>query len=178
MLGYYKDPKKTAEVMTGDYFHTGDKGTIDDEGFLKITGRKKEIFKTSGGKYISPVLLENELKQSQFIEQLIVVGDGQKMACAIIQPNFDFLQACCKHKDINYGNCNEDLIKNQKVIDRIQEEINEKNKKFGKWETIKLFELTSDVWSVDNNLLTPTFKIKRSEIRDKYNDLYDKMYQN
>jgi long-chain acyl-CoA synthetase len=178
MLGYYKDPKKTAEVMTGDYFHTGDKGTIDDEGFLKITGRKKEIFKTSGGKYISPVLLENELKQSQFIEQLIVVGDGQKMACAIIQPNFDFLQAWCKHKDINYGNCNEDLIKNQKVIDRIQEEINEKNKKFGKWETIKLFELTSDVWSVDNNLLTPTFKIKRSEIRDKYNDLYDKMYQN
>ncbi len=177
MLGYYKDKEKTAEVMTGDYFHTGDKGEVDKDGFLKITGRKKEIFKTSGGKYISPVLLENELKQSRFIEQLIVVGEGQKMACAIIQLNFEVVKSWCVDEEITCGNTNEEIINNKSVKAIIQNEINEKNKKFGKWETIKLFELTPEVWSVDNNLLTPTFKTKRSEIRKKYCDLYNKMYK-
>ena len=96
MLGYYKDPEKTEAVMTGDYFHTGDKGELDKEGFLKITGRKKEIFKTSGGKYISPILLENEMKQSRFIEQILVIGEGQKMPAAIVQPNFDLCQGMGK----------------------------------------------------------------------------------
>jgi len=178
MLGYYKDPEKTAEVMTGDYFHTGDKGRIDEDGFLRITGRKKEIFKTSGGKYISPVLLENELKQSQFIEQIMVVGEGEKMATAIIQPNFDFIIEWCKRKEIDYGNCNEDLICNTEIIKRIQQEVDEKNKKFGKWETIKLFELTPEAWTVENNLLTPTFKMKRNEILKKYHKLYDLLYRN
>ncbi|MEE9350109.1 MAG: long-chain fatty acid--CoA ligase [Flavobacteriaceae bacterium] len=177
MLGYYKDAEKTAEVMTGDYFHSGDKGTIDKDGFLRITGRKKEIFKTSGGKYVSPVLLENDLKESQFIEQVVVFGDGEKMPTAVIQPNFTFLQEWCKRKEINYGDCNADLISNEKVIARIKEEISSRNEKFGKWERIKLFELTSEQWSVDNNLLTPTFKTKRNEIRKKYNDLYEKMYR-
>lgn len=92
MQGYYKDPEKTTEVMTEDYFHTGDKGEIDKDGFLTITGRKKEIFKTSGGKYISPTLLENEMKQSRFIEQILVIGEGQKMPAAIVQPNFEFVK--------------------------------------------------------------------------------------
>ena len=103
MQGYYKDPEKTAEVITGDYFHTGDKGEIDQEGFLKITGRKKEIFKTSGGKYISPTLLENEMKQSRFIEQILVIGEGQKMPAAIIQPNFDFVKEWARRHDVQCG---------------------------------------------------------------------------
>ena len=178
MLGYYKDPNKTAEVMSGEYFHTGDKGAVDNDGFLRITGRKKEIFKTSGGKYVSPVLLENELKQSLFIEQVVVFGEGEKMPTAVIQLNFDFVKEWCKRKEIDYGESIQDLIANKEVIARIKREVDEKNKIFGKWERIKLFELTKDVWSVDNNLLTPTFKIKRAEIRKKFNDLYEKMYRN
>ena len=177
MLGYYKDPKQTAEVMTGDYFHTGDKGAIDKDGFLRITGRKKEIFKTSGGKYISPVLLENELKQSLFIEQVVVFGEGEKMPTAIIQLNFDFVKEWCHRKEIDYGSTIKDLISNSNVIARIQREIDQNNENFGKWEQIKLFELTEDIWSVDNNLLTPTFKTKRTEIRKKFNNLYEKMYR-
>jgi len=177
MMGYYKEDERTAKVMTGDYFHTGDKGAVDKDGFLRITGRKKEIFKTSGGKYISPVLLENEFKQSLFIEQIVVFGEGEKMPTAIIQLNFDFVKEWCKRKEIDFGSSIEDLISNKKVIARIQREIDEKNNNFGKWERVKLFELTKEIWSVDNNLLTPTFKTKRSEIRKKFNDLYEKMYR-
>lgn len=176
MKGYYKDPEKTASVMTGEYFHTGDKGEIDADGFLKITGRKKEIFKTSGGKYIVPALLENQMKQSHFIEQIIVVGEGQKMATAIIQPNFDFIRKWAHRKHEPVLNDNHDLIRNPRIIKRIQKEINKGNKNFGKWETIKLFELTPDVWGIDNGLLTPTMKPKRKVILEKYKDLYNKMY--
>ncbi len=176
MQGYYKDPEKTASVMTGDYFHTGDKGEIDADGFLKITGRKKEIFKTSGGKYIAPALIENEMKQSRFIEQILVIGEGQKMPAALIQPNFDFLRDWAKlHHEPIPGN-NEDLIENPHVIERIQLEIDKGNENFGKWETIKRFELTPDVWGIDNGLLTPTMKPKREEIIKKYLKLYNKIY--
>ena len=176
MLGYYKDSNKTAEVMTGDYFHTGDKGEICVNGFLKITGRKKEIFKTSGGKYISPPLLENEMKQSRFIEQILVIGEGQKMAAAIVQPNFEFVKKWAKRHKIDFGTTLEDLVNNTKVKDRIMEEIDHGNKNFGKWETIKRIELTPEAWSVDNELLTPTFKPKREVIIKRYKDLYDKIY--
>ncbi|MFK5878896.1 MAG: AMP-dependent synthetase/ligase [Flavobacteriaceae bacterium] len=176
MMGYYKDPVKTAEVMTGEYFHTGDKGEVDADGFLKITGRKKEIFKTSGGKYISPVLLENVLKQSRFIEQIMVVGEGEKMAAAIIQPNFEFLREWGTRHGFSLDTSYEDIIANEKVIERIYQEVEEANKGFGKWETIKCFELTSDVWSVENELLTPTLKPKRAIIKEKYIDLYNKIY--
>ncbi len=176
MLGYYKDPEKTAEVMTGDYFHTGDKGELDNHGFLKITGRKKEIFKTSGGKYVSPALLENELKQSLFIEQVMVVGEGEKMPAAIVQPNFDFVNNWAKEEELSF-NSNSELISNKQVIDRIQEEVSFCNSKFAKWEQIKRFELTSETWTVNNNLLTPTFKPKRTQIQKKYQDLYNKIYR-
>ncbi len=176
MMGYYKDEKKTSEVMTGDYFHTGDKGEVDADGFLTITGRKKEIFKTSGGKYISPVLLENVVKQSRFIEQIMVVGEGEKMAAAIIQPNFEFLREWGIRHGFSLDTSHEDIIANEKVIERIYQEVEEANKNFGKWETIKCFELTSDVWSVENELLTPTLKPKRTIIKEKYIDLYNKMY--
>jgi long-chain acyl-CoA synthetase len=176
MQGYYKDPEKTASVMTGDYFHTGDKGEIDEDGFLKITGRKKEIFKTSGGKYVVPALLENEMKQSRFIEQILVIGEGQKMPGALIQPNFEFLRKWSEihHKPIIANN--EDLIKAPYVIKRIEKEIKKGNKNFAKWETIKRFELTPDVWGIDNGLLTPTMKPKRDEIIKKYKHLYNKIY--
>lgn len=176
MLGYYKDPEKTAEVMTGDYFHTGDKGEIDKEGFLQITGRKKEIFKTSGGKYISPILLENEMKQSRFIEQILVIGEGQKMPAAIVQPNFDFVKEWIRLHNVNCGQTHEEIAVNKEVHERIMKEIEIGNQHFGKWETIKLFEMTPEVWSVDNNLLTPTFKPKREVILKKYKHLYDKIY--
>lgn len=176
MQGYYKDPEKTAEVMTGDYFHTGDKGEVDKEGFLKITGRKKEIFKTSGGKYISPALLENEMKQSRFIEQILVIGEGQKMPAAILQPNFAFVKEWAKRHDIEVGSTLEELVNNKDVKERIEQEIEIGNKRFGKWETIKKIELTPEEWTVDNDLLTPTFKPKRSVILKKYKHLYDKIY--
>lgn len=176
MKGYYKDPEKTASVMTGEYFHTGDKGEIDPDGFLKITGRKKEMFKTSGGKYVIPTLLENDLKQSRFIEQAMVVGEGEKMPAAIIQPNFEFIRDWIDRKHNDIGKSDKEIATSQIVIDRIQKEIDNCNKSFGKWEQIKRFELTQDVWSVDGGQLTPTMKMKRDIIKNIYKDLYDKIY--
>jgi long-chain acyl-CoA synthetase len=176
MQGYYKDPERTAEVMTGDYFHTGDKGEIDKDGFLKITGRKKEIFKTSGGKYISPTLLENQMKQSRFIEQILVIGEGQKMPAAIVQPNFEFVKEWARRHLINCGSSLEEIAENKAVQDRIMEEIKEGNQHFGQWETIKRIEITPEIWSVDNDLLTPTFKPKREAILKRYKHLYDRIY--
>src|SRR5690606_33059828 len=113
MMGYYKDQEKTDEVIKGDYFHTGDIGEIDNNGFLRITDRKKEMFKTSGGKYVAPQILENSFKQSRFIEQIMVIGEGEKMPAAFIQPNFDFLKDWAKIKGINIGTTNEEIISNQ-----------------------------------------------------------------
>ncbi|MFD2824018.1 AMP-dependent synthetase/ligase [Lacinutrix iliipiscaria] len=177
MLGYYKDPEKTAEVMTGQYFHTGDKGEIDADGFLKITGRKKEMFKTSGGKYVIPPLLENDMKQSLFIEQIMVIGEGEKMPAALIQPNFDFIRDWIDLKKHNVGNSDAEIAHSDIVINRIQKEIDKYNSHFGKWEQIKRFELTPDVWSIDSGHLTPTMKMKRSVIKEKYSDLVDKIYR-
>ncbi|NRD19723.1 long-chain fatty acid--CoA ligase [Winogradskyella eckloniae] len=177
MLGYYKDPDKTASVMTGDYFHTGDKGEIDAKGFVKITGRKKEMFKTSGGKYIIPPLLENDMKQSLFIEQIMVIGEGEKMPAALIQPNFDFIRDWIDHKQNGVGKTDAEIAKSDIVINRIQLEIDKYNKNFGKWEQIKRFELTPDVWSIDGGHLTPTMKMKRVIIKEIYQELYDKIYR-
>ena len=175
MQGYYKDPDKTASVMKDGYFCTGDKGELDKDGFLKITGRTKEMFKTSGGKYVVPPLLEGELKQSLFIEQVMVVGEGEKMPGAIIQPNFEYLRDWAEENDISF-NDNVDLITNEKVIEEVQNAVNECNKHFGKWEQIKRFELTPDEWSIDGGQLTPTMKMKRAIIKKMYKDLYDKIY--
>ena len=177
MKGYFKDPEKTASVMTGDYFHTGDKGEIDADGFLKITGRKKEMFKTSGGKYVIPPLLENDMKQSLFIEQIMVVGEGEKMPAAIIQPNFEFIRDWIAHKGHTIGTSNAEIATSEIVIKRIQKEIDKYNQHFGKWEQIKRFELTSDVWSIDGGHLTPTMKMKRDIIKGIYQELYDKIYR-
>lgn len=176
MMGYYKDEQQTKEVIVDGYFHTGDIGEIDSEGFLKITDRKKEMFKTSGGKYIAPQLIESAMKESHFIEQIMVIGDGQKMPAAFIQPNFNFVKEWAKRHHINIGNNNAEIIANQQVINRIQEEINEINKKFGSWEQIKRFELTPEIWSIDAGHLTPTMKLKRKIVMEKYKNLYQKIY--
>ena len=176
MIGYYKDEAQTNDVIKGGYFHTGDIGEIDAEGFLKITDRKKEMFKTSGGKYIAPQMLENHFKQSRFIEQIMVIGDGEKMPGAFIQPSFEFLAEWSQRKGINLGATNEEIVQNERVIKRIQREIDEINERFGNWEKVKRFELTPDVWSIDAGHLTPTMKLKRKIIKEKYNDLYQKIY--
>lgn len=177
MLGYYKDDEKTNEVIKDGYFHTGDIGDIDEEGFLRITDRKKEMFKTSGGKYVAPQMLENAFKQSRFIEQIMVIGEGEKMPAAFIQPNFDFLKDWAKIKGINIGTTNEEIVSNPEVISRFAEEIEGLNKGFGNWEQVKKFELTPDVWSIDDGHLTPTMKLKRKIIIAKYQHLYDKIYR-
>lgn len=177
MKGYYKDPEKTASVMTGDYFHTGDKGEIDEDGFLKITGRKKEMFKTSGGKYIIPTLLENELKESHFIEQAMVIGEGEKMPAVLIQLNFEFVRDWIDRKHNHVGKTNEEIINSDVVKNRVQKEIDKCNKNFGKWEQIKRFEFTHNVWSIDGGHLTPTMKMKRDVIKKMYHELVEKIYR-
>ena len=176
MMGYYKDEKLTNEAIIDGYFHTGDIGEIDNEGFLKITDRKKEMFKTSGGKYIAPQLLENAMKQSRFIEQIMVIGDGEKMPAAFIQPNFAFVREWANLHKITVGSTNADISADQRVKDRIEQEVNSINEKFGHWERIKRIELTPDVWSVDGGHLTPTMKLKRKAVMEKYRDLYQKIY--
>jgi long-chain acyl-CoA synthetase len=176
MMGYYKDEALTREVIQNGYFLTGDIGEIDADGFLKITDRKKEMFKTSGGKYIAPQLIENTMKQSRFIEQIMVIGDGEKMPAAFIQPNFDFVKEWAKMHHIEIGDTNQELITHPKVIERISEEIDALNEKFGNWERIKRFELTPDVWSIEGGHLTPTLKLKRKIVMEKYRSLYKHIY--
>ena len=172
MMGYYKNDEMTKKTIVNGYLHTGDIGEIDDEGFLTITDRKKEMFKTSGGKYIAPAVLESDLKQSRFIEQVMVIGEGQKMPAALIQLNFDFIKDWAKMKGYEISNFSTD----QRVTNRIQKEIDFYNQNFGKWEQIKKFEITPDEWTIEAGLLTPTMKMKRKVIKEKYKNLHQKIY--
>ncbi|QCX54196.1 long-chain fatty acid--CoA ligase [Elizabethkingia sp. JS20170427COW] len=176
--GYYKDEEKTKEVFTEDgYFKTGDIGIIDSEGFLTITDRKKEMFKTSGGKYIAPQVIENHAKASKFIEQIMVIGDGEKMPAAFIQPDFAFLTAWAERKGFSIGSSLEEMCNNETVIARISQEIENLNRHLGKWEQIKKFKLTPEVWSIEDGLLTPTLKLKRKNIKAKFINLYNEIYE-
>lgn len=175
MQGYYKDAEKTAEVMKDGYFLTGDIGEIDADGFLKITDRKKEMFKTSGGKYVAPQLLENRFKQSRFIEQLMIVGENEKMPAAIIQPDFAYLFDWAKENGITISE-NSDIVLNEKVLAKYQEEVDMANESFAKWEKVKQFRLTPDVWSINEGHLTPTMKLRRKIIKEKYMALYNDIY--
>ena len=177
MMGYYKDPEKTAEVIIDGYFHTGDIGEFDADGFLKITDRKKEMFKTSGGKYVAPQLLENRLKQSRFVEQVMVVGEGEKMPAALIQPNFEFIKEWAQRKLNKSFTSNEALVQDPAVMSRLQEEVDAANEQFAKWEKVKQFRLTPDIWSIDAGHVTPTLKLKRKVIKQKYMDLYEDIYR-
>jgi long-chain acyl-CoA synthetase len=172
MQGYYKREDLTAETIKDGYLHSGDIGEIDAEGFLKITDRKKEIFKTSGGKYIAPAVLESELKKSRFIEQVMVIGESQKMPAALIQINFDYVNEWIKRKGYKIDNIQE----SEKLRERIQIEIDKCNKNFGKWEQIKQFEITLEEWTALSGHLTPTLKMKRKVILEKHKNLHNKIY--
>jgi long-chain acyl-CoA synthetase len=177
MMGYYKDETLTNEAIKNGYFHTGDIGEFDSDGFLRITDRKKEMFKTSGGKYIAPQIIENRMKQSLFIEQVMVIGDGEKMPAAFIQPSFDFVREWAHRHGFELDGSNEALIANPKVLERFQQEVDHANERFGHWEKIKRFELTPELWSIEGGHLTPTMKLKRKIVREKYQHLYDKIYK-
>ena len=176
MMGYYKDEEKTNEVIKDGYFHTGDIGHLDKDGFLKITDRKKAIFKTSGGKYIAPQVIENAMKQSVFIEQIMVVGENQKFPAALIQLNFEAIEAWAKEKQITIDTNPALWCENIKVQNKIMSEVNNINESFGQWEKIKDMRITPDVWSVDDGHLTPTMKLKRKVIKEKYNLLIENIY--
>lgn len=178
MMGYYKNEALTKETIKNGYLHTGDIGELDSQGFLKITDRKKEMFKTSGGKYIAPAVLESKLKESRFIEQAMVIGESEKMPAAIIQPHFEFLIEWIKRKELKIDISSfQEIISNKKVIKRISKEIVFANDSFGNWEKIKDFELTPEIWSVENGLLTPTMKLKRKAISQKYKELHENIYK-
>ncbi|CAI8412126.1 MAG: Long-chain-fatty-acid--CoA ligase FadD15 [Flavobacterium sp. SCGC AAA160-P02] len=172
MQGYYKREELTAETIKNGYLHSGDIGELDSDGFLTITDRKKEIFKTSGGKYIAPTVLECELKKSRFIEQVMVIGEGQKMPAALIQVNFEFVNEWAKRKGYETNTMNKD----NEIRNRIQKEINICNKNFGKWEQIKEFEITKEEWTPLSGHLTPTLKMKRKKIVEIHKNLYNKIY--
>jgi len=176
--GYYKDEEKTKEAFTSDgYFKTGDIGMLDEDNFLFITDRKKEMFKTSGGKFIAPQVIENLAKASKFIEQIMVVGDGEKMPCALVQPDFNYAKSWAELHNVKISDSHKEIAANPAVKSRIEKEIENMNQHLGKWEQIKKIELTPKVWTIDDGLLTPTLKLKRKAIKAEFQDLYDRMYK-
>lgn len=176
MKGYYKAPELTAEVIDEEgWFHTGDIGILEDGRFLKITDRKKEMFKLSAGKYIAPQMIENKLKDSFFIEQVIVIGAGEKFASAIISPNFIFLHDWCSQHKIHFQN-NEQLIQKPEVLSQFQREVAAINKTLGEHEEIKRFRLVDDEWTPQSGELSPTMKLKRDYISTKYKTIIDEIY--
>ncbi len=177
MLGYYKEPELTKEAIDNEgYFHTGDIGMLDDEGYLKITDRKKEMFKTSGGKYVAPQVVENKLKESFFIDQLMVIGENEKFASALISPNFKFLHDWCSIHKVQYRD-NKELVHLPEVTARYQKEINKYNQELGETEKIKRFRLVCEEWSPQTGELSPTQKLKRNVVYEKYKDIIAEIYQ-
>jgi long-chain acyl-CoA synthetase len=178
MMGYYKEPEMTAEVMDKEgWFHTGDIGEVDAQGFIRITDRKKEMWKTSGGKYIAPQVIENKLKESPFIEQVVIVGEGKNFPGALIVPNFENLYSWMKEEGMNF---NKDMpaavVSMDKVKAKIASEVAVLNQGFGKWEMIKQFELLPTELSIAGGELTPKLSIKRKVVYTKYATEIEKIY--
>jgi len=177
MMGYFKEPDMTSHAIEPEgWFHTGDVGKLEPEGHLRITGRKKEIFKTSLGKYISPQLLENKFKESAFIDGIIILGENQKYAAALVVPDFNHLRAYCEHKNIEYSS-DKEMIKSPVIIKRFRKEIDHFNKYFGSTEQIQNFELIDHEWSLETGELTANLKLKRSYILDKYKDEVERLFK-
>ncbi|MBL0198830.1 MAG: long-chain fatty acid--CoA ligase [Chitinophagaceae bacterium] len=175
MMGYYKRPDLTAETIIDGWLHTGDIGVFEDGKYLKITDRKKELFKTSGGKYVAPQPIENKMKESPFVEQMMVVGAEQKFVGALIVPSVINLKEWMLHKGIPFTTI-EDAIHNPKVLDLYKELIDSFNKFFNHVEQIKKFELLPNEWTIDSGELTPTLKLKRKVIMEKYKTAFDRIY--
>jgi long-chain acyl-CoA synthetase len=176
MLGYYKRPDLTSECIDKDgWFHTGDIGIWVENRFLKITDRKKEIFKTSGGKYVAPQPIENKMKESAFIEQMMVVGAERKFAGALIVPAMAHLKEWCVKNGIGNGDTRE-MIRNPRVIELYKGIVEDYNKLFNHVEQVKKFELIPNEWNIDGGELTPTLKLKRKVIMEKYRDAIERIY--
>ncbi len=177
MQGYYRQPDLTAEVIKDGWFHTGDIGDLSEDGYLKITDRKKEMFKTSGGKYIAPQLLENKFKESPYIEYVIVIGEGRKFPSALIVPNFEVLHEYCKTHQIPMVEPS-DLILHSKIKALFDQEVRLFNENFGQWEKVKKYQILDKPWGVDSGELTPTLKLKRRIIHKKYEATIEDFYIN
>ena len=178
MMGYYNNVEATNEVMDNEgWFHTGDIGEFQEGKFLKITDRKKEIFKTSGGKYIVPQAMENRFKQSRFIEQIMVIGEGEKFPAAFVVPNFAFAKEWAHRHGLHFeSKSNEEIIKENVFIERMNEEIAEINQGFGNWEQVKKIALLPEEFTINGGELTPTLKLKRKKILEKYQEGYQKIF--
>ncbi|MGY5255183.1 AMP-dependent synthetase/ligase [Sphingobacterium spiritivorum] len=175
--GYYKNQEATKEAIDEEgYFHTGDIGELSKDGFLKITDRKKEMFKTAGGKYVAPQVLENKFMESTLIGQVMVLGENRKFPSALIVPAFEELEKWCKHKGIAYTSKDE-IIKDPKVIEKYQSEIDRLNAGFGHWEQVKKFKLLNKEWSIDSGELTPKLSLKRKIILEKFEDTINGIYE-
>ncbi|EEI89513.1 AMP-binding enzyme [Sphingobacterium spiritivorum ATCC 33300] len=175
--GYYKNEEATKEAIDEEgYFHTGDIGELSKDGFLKITDRKKEMFKTAGGKYVAPQVLENKFMESTLIGQVMVLGENRKFPSALIVPAFEELEKWCKHKGIAYTSKDE-IIKDPKVIEKYQSEIDRLNAGFGHWEQVKKFKLLNKEWSIDSGELTPKLSLKRKIILQKFEDTINGIYE-
>ncbi len=176
MLGYYKDEEMTRQTVDADgWLHTGDIGEFTAEGFLRITDRKKEIFKTSGGKYVAPQVMENKLKASRFIEQVMVIGENRNFPAALVVPEFNFLKDYCERKGIPFTS-REQVIADERIRERIFKEVAEANAGLGQWEQVKKIELLPQEWTIDGGELTPTLKLRRKQIITKYNALVERIY--
>jgi long-chain acyl-CoA synthetase len=176
MMGYYKAPELTSEAIDSEgYFHTGDIGRIEEGRFLRITDRKKEMFKLSAGKYIAPQPIENKLKESFFIEQVMVIGENRKFASALISPNFTFLHDWCYLHKVQFRD-NTDLVELPEVIDRYAREVKEVNKTLGEYEQIKRFRLVTEEWNTQTGELSPTLKLRRNVIRKQYHNIINEIY--
>ena len=177
MKGYYKDPEKTKQAIDKEgWFHTGDIGELDDQRMLRITDRKKEIFKLSGGKYVAPQQVENIFKESMFIEQIMVIGENEKHTAALIVPDFVFLRNWCKIHHVEASEI-EEMIVHPKIIERYEREVEKYNKDLDKVMKVKKFKLVGDNWLPENGMLSPTQKLKRKVILKKYKNLVDEIYE-
>ncbi|MES2848825.1 MAG: long-chain fatty acid--CoA ligase [Bacteroidota bacterium] len=176
MMGYYKRPELTAETIVNGWLHTGDIGVFEDGKYLKITDRKKELFKTSGGKYVAPQPIENKMKESPFVEQMMVVGAEQKFVGALIVPSIPNLKEWMRQKNIPFVT-NEDAVNNPEVLKLFKELIDSFNNFFNHVEQIKRFELLPNEWTIESGELTPTLKLKRKVIMEKYKDAYERIYR-
>jgi long-chain acyl-CoA synthetase len=177
MLGYYNRPERTQEVIDREgWFHTGDIGLLEDGKYLKITDRKKEIFKTSTGRYIAPQVIEMKFKESSFIEHIMVIGENRKYTAALIIPNFEYLRNWCEIKGIRFTS-NERAIRNTQIIRRIKEEVKRFNEDLGQTEKIKKFRLLADEWSPATGELSPTLKLRRKFILEKYHRQIEETYR-
>lgn len=177
MMGYYKDPEKTAEVIDAEgWLHTGDMGRFSDKGQVIITGRIKSLFKTSFGKYVNPEVIEEKFSASPFIANMMVVGENQKFAAAVISPDFEFLKGWCHRHDVEYFD-NETIVKNPVIIKRFAREVKNYNAYFGETEQVKKFILVPDEWTMKNDILTPTLKVKRFLVQKRYASEIEEMFK-